>query len=229
MKYLLLDDWGGRIHDAKKTVSSTEDDLMCWAAAASNILAWTRWGFPPDESFTDEAGIFQYFQDHWEDKEGYPQKAWEWWFNGIDQDGVDSPGGGFWDSLHAFNDYYQADQNRVNELQKIADYLHDGYGVVIGLICQSYSHYITCWGYEYEKDDQDVKQYLGIYITDSDDDSQGLRYYELTRSGWSYDDWWYFQYYKDSTEFFISEVHALNRYPSAPPSPPSGLQITSSS
>ena len=127
MKYLLLDDWGGRIHNAKKTVSSTEDDLMCWAAAASNILAWTR------------------------------------------------------------------------------------------------------WGYEYEKDDQDVMHYLGIYITDSDDDSQGLRYYELTRSGWSYDDWWYFQYYKDSTEFFISEVHALDRYPSLPPSPPSGLRITSSS
>ena len=71
--------------------------------------------------------------------------------------------------------------------------------------------------------------YLGIYITDSDDDSQGLRYYALTRSGWSYDDWWYFQYYKDAIEFFISEVHALNRYPNTSPSPPTGLRIISSS
>ena len=223
MKYLVLDDWGGRVHNVKKTASSTEDDLMCWAAAASNILAWTRWGFPPSQSFGNEVDIFQYLQNHWIDQVGVPQKAWEWWFNGIDQDGVDSPGGGFWDPPHSFNSSYFVDWNRSNALPTIADFLHNGYGVVIGLICQSYSHYITCWGYEYDNQGN----YLGIYTTDSDDDSQGLRYYELTRSGWSYDDWWYFQYYKDSIEFFISEVHALNRYPK--PSPPSGLQITSSS
>lgn len=225
MKYLVLDEWGGRIHDAKKTVSNTEDDLMCWAAAASNILAWTRWGFPANQNLTNEIDIFQYFQDHWIDQVGFPQKAWEWWFNGIDQAGVDFPGGGFWEPTHTFGNNYHVDQNRINALPAVSDYLNNGYGVVIGLICQSYGHYITCWGYEHDNQGN----YLGIYVTDSDDDSPDLRYYELTRSGWSYEDWWYFQYYKDSIQFFISEVHALDRYPSTPPSPPSGLRITSNS
>jgi hypothetical protein len=57
MKYLLCDYLGGR-YDVKKTVSSTEDDLMCWAAAASYILAWSRWGFPSTESFTDSISIY---------------------------------------------------------------------------------------------------------------------------------------------------------------------------
>jgi len=224
------------IHDANKTHLNLADNLMCWAAAASNVLAWTRWGFLPKQSsanegvdFKDEIDIFNYFQEHWLPKTGYPQKAWEWWFNGIDQDDVKKKGGGFWDPPHAFKDYYSTLGNIENVLPEIAEYLHKGYGVVIGLTCQSHGHYITCWGYEFEEDDQDQKEYLGIYVTDSDDDSQELRYYELTRSGWAHPTrlFWYFQYYKDSIEFLISEVHALDRCP--PPSAPTGLRITSSS
>jgi len=77
MIYMLFDHFGGRFHDVKKTVASTQDDLMCWAAAASNVLAWTKWGFPSTQTFTDETSIFQYFQDHWVDSVGFVEKAWE--------------------------------------------------------------------------------------------------------------------------------------------------------
>jgi len=225
LKYLLIDNWGGRLHDAKKTVASTEDDLMCWAAAASNILAWTRWGFPTTESFASEDAIFSYFQDHWIDQTGHPQEAWKWWFNVVDEDwmdqnGVDVSGGGFWDESYNLDDYYHVEWNRTNALSAIDDFLRSGYGVSLNLISQSGGHCITCWGYEY--DDQD--NYVGIYVTDSDDASPGLKYYELTRTGWSYEGWWYFQ--KNSVEFLIGDVQALDRLPDAP-SAPSNLRITS--
>lgn len=221
MKYLLYDHWGGRLHDAKKTVSNTEDDLMCWASAASNVLAWTKWGFPPAHNFDSEDTVFRYFQTHWKDTNGYPQKAWEWWFNGVNDANVDVPGGGFWNgSPYVFNNYYHVEGDRTQALSAIDNFLHHGYGVVLELISQHGGHYITCWGYEYDE----KNNYIGIFITDSDDYLCGQpRYYQLSQTGWSYPGWWYFQYYNTSTQFLISTVHALDRFPS--PSPPSNLEI----
>ena len=216
MKYLLCDHWGGEPFDVKKTVDSAEDDLMCWAAAASNVLAWTRWGFPPARNFDDVISIFNYFQDHWIDAVGYPSQAWEWWFAGSDFDKVDVPGGGFWkDSDYSFNQYYHVENNRANALTALDQFLHTGQGVVLSLVGQNGGHEITCWGYE-QDDDGD---YVGIYTTDSDDPSQGLRYYEINQdiSGdqeWAhYKDWWYFTYHNGSTRYLIGAVHALGRFP----------------
>ena len=41
--YYLWDDWGGTYSDAEKSPTNTDDDLMCWAASAANLLAWTGW------------------------------------------------------------------------------------------------------------------------------------------------------------------------------------------
>ena len=57
-----------------------EDDLMCWAAAASNVLEWTGWGVVGGMTNTDE--MFQHFQDHWTDLGGSSEYAWNWWFDG---------------------------------------------------------------------------------------------------------------------------------------------------
>jgi Mac 1 len=220
MDYFLCDSWGGSPHDAKKTVSNTEDDLMCWAAAASNVLAWTKWGFPPGQVFNDETSIFKYFQDHWADRVGYPNKAWEWWFNGEDMNDVDVSGGGFWNlPEYSFETYYHDQYDRTKSLLAIDEFFHEGYGVVLELISQNGGHFITCWGYE----QNDEGRYIGIYTTDSDDPSQGLRYYEVNQdiSGqdeWAnYKDWWYLTYYKNSTRFLLSTVYALKKKrPSAP-------------
>ena len=194
---------------------------MCWAAAASNVLAWTKWGFPPIQSFDSET--LKYFQDHWMDTYGDPQKAWEWWFNGINDENVRAPGGGFWkESQYAFDESYHVEWDRTKALLAIDHFLRSGYGVVLQLLGQYGGHYITCWGYGYDNQNN----YLGIYVNHSDDDLRDQpRYYELSETGWSYPGWWYFQYFpENSIEYLISEVHALDRFPGVP-SPPTGLRI----
>ncbi len=87
------DPWSPEPHyflDAEKTPPGDNDDLMCWAAAASNILTWTGWGNVSaisDQSDQYEADeIFKYFQDHWTDEGSWPTDAWSWWFDGNNPD-----------------------------------------------------------------------------------------------------------------------------------------------
>ena len=42
--YYGYEEFGDYWHDAEKSPSNSEDDLMCWAAAASNILRLDRMG-----------------------------------------------------------------------------------------------------------------------------------------------------------------------------------------
>jgi hypothetical protein len=230
MKCLIHERWGGTPRDVKKTASSTDDDVMCWAAAASNILAWTGWGFPPQEPFADENAIFNYFLDHWADKAGFPARGWEWWFDGHAQTDVETPGGGFWEPPYAFADHYRVEWDRAKALTAICDDVDHGYGMVLDLVSQQGGHVITCWGYEQADDSMAV----GIYTTDSDDPVAGLHYYPLHQdtSGqdeWGhYKDWWYFTYRDGMTRFLIGAVHALDRAAVGQntPRPPTGLQIS---
>src|SRR4030042_689174 len=55
--------WGGTWHDANKNIDDlAHDSPMCWAAAASDILAWGNWG---TAAHGTETQIFQNFKDHW--------------------------------------------------------------------------------------------------------------------------------------------------------------------
>ena len=102
-------------------------------------------------------------------------------------------------------------------------FLHRGYGAVLELMKLDYgSHYVTCWGYKY--DDKD--NYIGIYLTDSDDTLQGMKCYEVKQNG-EYPTWWYLQNIYGKEGYFIAHVYALERLPDAP-SPPSILRIRQS-
>jgi hypothetical protein len=219
--YFGYEQYEGTWHDAEKNLSNPEDDFLCWAAAASNILMWTGWGTPPDgRNFADEHAVFQYFQNHWANQTGYPQNAWRWWFDGIHQSGVDVDGGGFWYPPYSFQDYYHVEGNRAKAMLATAIFLHRGFGVVLELMKIDFgSHYVSCWGYKYDVQDN----YIGIYLTDSDDISQELRCYEVAQNG-AYPLWWYIQEIYGKEGYFIAHVHALDRFPKAP-SPPSGLRI----
>jgi hypothetical protein len=229
MRYLLCDYSDGK-YDAKKDPDNTDDNLMCWAAAASNILAWSNWGFPSTESFTDANSIFQHFQEHWKGSTGYVDKAWQWWFNSINDPDIYVQGsGGFWNNpYYNFKDFYHYEEDRAKALPAIDQFLHNGWGIALNLILpQGPGHYLTCWGYEHNENND----YVGIYVTDADDtlDSE-WRYYKLHQGGWSVNpDWWYFDYYKDQKEYLIDKVHALDKSPSqsnsTPPSPPTGLKV----
>ncbi len=186
--YFIWYDWGGTWCDAEKLPGDPEDDLLCWAAAASNILEWTGWGLAGGMSNTDQ--MFQHFQDHWTDEGSLPYIAWYWWFDGTEivpgpgWSHVDVPGGGnFWPTEN-FYDYYVENWAEYQALSAIDTYLHAGYGVTLAIYTDTGGgHAITCWGYDY--DDLDPDYYVGVHVTDSDDDKHlptppdTLRYYEV--------------------------------------------------
>jgi hypothetical protein len=225
MQYLVFDKWGGKLCDVKKSAANTDDDLMCWAAAASNVLAWTGWGFPKTYNFADENGIFQYFLDHWADLAGFPQNAWEWWFSGAGQPGVEVPGGGFWVPAYDFQMFYRVQNDRTKVLEAIAEFVEKGFGAVIELISTGGGHFLTCWGYERSPDGN----FLGVYFTDSDNPQSGLRYDGVTQdtlgTEWAaYKDWWYLDSYGQPRKYLLAAVHALVP---VRPQTPTGLRITS--
>ena len=210
--YFGYTDWGGTWHDAEKTHINPFDDLMCWAAAASNILDWGGWGTP---TFNTEALIFKNFRNHWTDEGGLPQYGWAWWLNGTlpplqrDWSRVNIPGAGnYWPSYN-FNAYYYEQWNEGLTLSSIDSYLHSGYGVTIGIYTSGGGHALTVWGYEYDA----YGNYSGLYITDSDDYKTQLAYYPVIwddvgrwNLGGGYDGW------------YIGEVEVLDMRQTPEPS-----------
>lgn len=232
LSYYGYSDYGGTYQDAEKTAANTEDDLMCWAATASNMLNWTGWGDNLSAAGNAEDVIFGYFQDHWTDQGGNMFFGVDWWFDGSnDSQGwtggwsqVDVPGGGFYLS-ESVNDYYTWSSSDSSALFNIDTYLHDGRGV--GLTVQGTGgHAITCWGYEYDDVSGD---YLGIYVTDSDDYKNTnpapdvLRYYDVSYSS----NTWYLQDFYGSNSWYISEVHGLLQKTGSVPEPATMLLLGS--
>jgi hypothetical protein len=119
--YLLYENHGGTWCDAEKTAVNTDDDLLCWAFAASNTLWWTGWGLPPGETFRDSEDMGDEFVDHWEDKGSFAKYGWDWWFDGTLPGGyppannwadVDVAGGGnYWSSLNPYNYIHEESDN----------------------------------------------------------------------------------------------------------------------
>ena len=236
LSYLLYEHWGGAWCDAEKLPPDTwgdppgtGDDFMCWAGAASNVLEWTGWGLVDGMTDTDE--VFQYFQDHWTDYGGLMEFGWDWWFDGTNNSQgptweangwsqVDVPGGGFLPD-ESFNDYYHEQGDAPQALSAIDEFLHAGYGTTIGIFTDDGGgHAITVWGYNYQPDDP--SSYLGIWVTDSDDNKysstppDALHYYEVQYSS----DRWFLQDYYGSYDWYIDLVSALApREPAPAPSP----------
>ena len=226
--YLLYESWGGTWSDAEKSPSNTEDDLLCWAGAASNVLEWTGWGLVDGMTTTDD--IFAYFQDHWTDEGGLMEFGWDWWFDGTNnsqgwsgwaQEDVD--GGGFYPTEN-FNDYFHSQSNDAMAMAAIDDYVHNGYGVTLGLYGPG-GHAITCWGYNYNPDNP--SEYLGLWVTDSDDSkyledgADRLRYYEVEYVGSQ----WFLQDYYGSDAWYIGVVQGLAPNEATPVAPPAANEI----
>jgi len=217
--YMLCDNWGGTWTDAEKTPQNTEDDLMCWAAAASNALEWTEWGKVGGMITSDD--MFAYFQNHWTDEGGLMQFGWDWWFDGSNNSQgwsgwsqVDITGGGFYPN-DSFLSYYRRESSDSNIMRAIDISLHDGYMVTLGLYGPG-GHAITCWGFNYSPDDP--SDYYGIWITDSDDSKYYLnppnllRYYNVEYN--LIEGKWYMQNYGGSSSWYIGEMESLTRLPS---------------
>lgn len=172
--YLNFEHWGGQWTDAEKSPATANDDNMCWAASAANVLAWTGWG--ERAGFNSADAIFQHYQDHWTNEGGLMGFAWQWWFDGLSPSQgwpgwsqANPAGGRLVDHAGAFESFYHRNGMDSEALPAIAGYLREGYGVALVITEPGRSHTLTCWGFDYEGDD-----YLGIWVTDSDDDKDSL-------------------------------------------------------
>jgi hypothetical protein len=222
VSYLLHENFGGSWNDAEKTRISSEDDNMCWAAAASNVLAWTGWGQVDGMRSTDE--MFGYFQNHWTDAGGQMGYGWQWWMSGYNPSNgwngwsqVDVAGGGF-HSQTSFSSLYHRNSNTYTAMSSLNTYLRSGYGTALAIYGPG-GHAITAWGLTH--DASNTSAYTGIYITDSDDYKNHpdapdrLRYYEVELVSGK----WHLQNYFGSNSWYIGGVYGLERAPAAPTAP----------
>ena len=229
--FFLWDDYGGTYYDAEKSASNTEDDQMCWAASAANLLAWSGWGYTAENSFASEDDIFLYFQDHWTDAGGSVYFGLEWWFYGTNasqgQSGwsqVDVAGGGFW-TTDSLSDYFLFSSYDRYALGNIAYLIENGYGTSLGITDGSNGHAITAWGYE----EDDGGNLTGIWVTDSDDgknedDPQNvLVYYDVLFDFASQS--WYLQNFYGLNTYYITEVYGLSQSPYAAVPEPASMVL----
>ena len=227
--YMGYEQWGGTWSDAEKdTSNASEEGLLCWAAAAANILDWTGWGHTGGLDNTND--MFDYIRDHWENEEGMPEYPWRWWFDGVDYapshaSNPDVPGGGgFYPNEDALPPTFT--QGAGSSAMLIVDlFLHYGWGMTV-LVTGPGGHVITVWGYNYNPDDPN--EYYGIWVTDSDDDMDDpdapdrLRYYEVVQRDapevgvW---DGWFLQGFYDSNDWYFQRFQLLGRRPAATPEP----------
>ena len=173
--------------DAEKTRNKDDDDLLCWAAAASNILTYTGWAARAGFSSSDD--LFEAYIDAFTNKGGSAYFGVGWFFNGVNTFAVlDSTAasatkgsGGFLKQYYAYDmlcsDYYIDDP--VTGLSTMFRRLREGCGIALGLDVyydgdEAGGHADTCWGYiadtAYEPTDMDY--YIGLFISDSDSDEQ---------------------------------------------------------
>lgn len=216
-RVLVFDLFDGTWSDAEKDSTSTEDDDLCWAATASNMLEWTAWGFVNNMFKADQ--FLDYFEEHWKDVGQFTQNALTWWFDGAGTYGgdVDVAGGGFHPTYNPAT-YIHVEPNDANVMSFISQYTALGSGMGVW-VHDGFSHEVTVWGYNYDPayTPADPEYYLGLWITDSDDNKghpnantapNDLHYYTVewddTNSRWMFDGY--------DAAAWLEEAVALDRY-----------------
>ncbi len=202
-----------------------DDDLLCWAASSSNMLEWSGWGFAGGMVNADQ--MLDYYEAHWTDDGCLQNYAIEWWFNGTDNSPVspgwsqvDVAGGAFYPDFN-LGTYFHTEGNDANIMTAIDTYTNAGYGIGLGVYPETPpgGHAVTCWGFNYDPMETpgSTDYYLGIWITDSDDDKDigngytapnHLHYYAVTWDGtnshWDVGDY--------ISNWYIGVAFAMERY-----------------
>jgi hypothetical protein len=178
--------YGGTWRDAEKRTATSRDDLLCWAAPAANMLAWTGWGI--GGAFKDEDDIFAFLFEHLSDSGlDSPREAWRLWFTGqakgSDGHVVGTEGTGWWPDVEFPQYQWESPKGALfrglgckmieRDPLSLKGLLDDGYGVVVQIVCPRpdggrQSHMISLWGYTHTGKDP----FTGIVYSDSDDDKQ---------------------------------------------------------
>lgn len=223
---------GDTRYDVNK-VFNGRDDLLCWAAAGSNVIkywqnSYAQHGYDipsgvPSGTPTDtyNSDIFQTFVDNWSNKGGYSENALSWWFDltvpiNDPQSSTVNPGstaGGYWQDLPFTQEYWVFTQLPADEyfstygdLKLLLDAaIADDCPLTAAIYTESGGgHAITIWGYEYGDSPDTI---TGFWISDSDDGKTGNL---LVDARWEeQDSMWYLSDYYDSNEWYLGSLTAL--------------------
>jgi len=223
--FMLYENFGGFWADAEKSPTNTEDDLLCWAATASNMMEWTGWGFVGSMDDTDD--FLQYFINHVTDEGSFTEYGHQWWFMGDLPDpgdgwsSEDVEGGNFWSSSYDYSNYAGAIHMGSISMQNIALFMQAGYatGLSIYQVTGDGAHAITCWGYNYDPLVDPVADpngyFKGVWVSDSDshkgqaDPDDFLIYYDVEFS--VDNNYWYMPNYGGG--WWIEGVNYLKPFP----------------
>ena len=164
------------IIDTEKTENEDADDLLCWAAATSNILHYSGWGAVG--GFETEDDLFELFI-HDNNESGIETAGITWFFDGLkylsSNEKDENPNGAFIKDYTADGLYTQYDFHSGNPTKKISEVfekLRSGYAVSLDIYSMfgNSGHAVTVWGYVVNNDfAADKKEhYDAVIISDSD-------------------------------------------------------------
>ena len=163
------------------------DEWLCWAASASNVLAYAGYG-GGDEEF-----IFNYFKSTFSNGRNYVRVAIEHWLEVHEEMSLQ-------EAKLQISEYV----NPTNYRAEIIFCFEQENGIVIDINDgEGFHHSLTVWGYFYDEGSDT----FSIYFTDSNDQSNYLHLKELYRSG----DTWYFLNYHGSDKYYIDRILLLHK------------------
>jgi hypothetical protein len=207
----------------KVSVNGPPDSLLCWAAAAADVLAWTGWwGWDTaTSSYLDTAAeIYGKIDAGWPNQTANATFAYEWWMtnrtasNTTGNTAFPSAGLDFYPGVNvqAGAGSVTAFVNNANsgQIYSFLDtYINGDRGIVASIDVPSgpglsgpYSHALTVWGW-----DPTANQ---IYVTDSDDGQTALRTYSFYQSGGQVYIQNYSNLYTSATDVLITQLTRLN-------------------
>lgn len=169
----------------KKGVENGGDDLLCWAATASNMLHYTGWG--KKAGFDTNDDLLDLFNDSFTDNAAHTNRGIEWFFNKYYQDQNSSGAqvkdygnsGGYLEKYCAALNVEYVAVNHDQNMDKVLNRLRNGWGM--GLLINwvneegersDSAHAITVWGYICDNDYEvsDAEYIKALFVTDSDSD-----------------------------------------------------------
>ena len=172
-----------------------EDEGMCWAAAASNVITW--WQNHNADQLTSSSlpthNAWDVYRLVYLNIGGVPSNAFNWYINGISRDQYDVPQYGFgsvmdaevYDNTKEFNIQWYFDGGFLSGVYSTAENPvllsvgnSDSYALCrrivdaiesgYALVLSASSHALTLWGVEYEETDKGTV-ITKAWVTDSDD------------------------------------------------------------
>ncbi len=164
------------------------DDYMCWAASASNIIAWWQQLYDttsttPGTEPEDVTDIFSTIKQYWSNDGNSAESAFVWWLAGSGTNISYSYSGGY------YNQYYDdwniessayycglVGTSATSTADILTGIFENGGMVSLGVnhydgVNLTAGHAVTLWGVT---TDEDTGHLTAIHLTDSDDHNDGV-------------------------------------------------------